>query len=123
MSDWLTTYYDDVDNMRLEPWLAHHTDDVTVQFGNNPPSVGKEEVGGAIGGFWEMIGGLRHTFVNVWNETDGTTILEARCDYETKSGETVPVPTVSVLHRRGELVDSLRIYNDLAPLFAKLGAP
>ena len=38
---WLRDYYDDVDNMRLEPYLAHHTDDVKVTFGNNPTAVGK----------------------------------------------------------------------------------
>ena len=64
MSDWINDYYDDVDHMRLDDWLARHTDDVVVKFGNNPPSRGKEEVGGNIGYFWTLIGGLKHNFVN-----------------------------------------------------------
>ena len=43
MSEWLNDYYDDVDHMRLENWLARHTDDVVVQFGNNPPARGTED--------------------------------------------------------------------------------
>lgn len=119
---WLVDTYQDVDNMRLEPWLARHTDDVVVQFGNNPPAVGKQQSGEAIGGFWGMIGGLSHEFVNVW-EQDGTTILEANVDFSTKDGQHVVVPAVSLLHRQGDLVDSLRVHIDVSPLFALMAPP
>jgi ketosteroid isomerase-like protein len=114
---WLRDYYDDVDNMRLEPYLAHHTDDVKVTFGNNPTAVGKEQVGEAIGGFWQAIGGLRHTFRHVY-EDNGTTIVEASIDYTRRDGNVVTVPATSVLEREGDLVSDLRIYIDLAPVFA-----
>jgi ketosteroid isomerase-like protein len=115
--EWLREYYDDVDNMRLDAYLARHTDDVTVVFGNNPPAVGKDQVGQAIGGFWELIDGMRHNFVNVY-EDDGATILQAEIDYERKDGQTVRVPATSILQREGDLVNDLRIYIDLTPVFA-----
>ena len=117
MGEWLREYYDDVDNMRLDEFVNRHTDDVVVKFANSPAAIGKEEVAHAIGGFWQMIGGLRHDFVNVYNDGDST-ILEADIDYERKDGSHVTVPSTSVLHRRGPLVDQLRIYLDLAPVFA-----
>jgi ketosteroid isomerase-like protein len=117
MSGWLRDYYDDVDNMRLQAFVDRHTDDVVVKFGNNPPAVGKAEVEKAIGYFWTMIGGLRHQFVNVFADGD-TTILEAEIDYERKDGVHVMVPCTSILHRRDGLVDGLRVYLDLAPVFA-----
>ena len=117
MSDWINDYYDDVDHMRLDDWLARHTDDVVVKFGNNPPSRGKEEVGGNIGYFWTLIGGLKHNFVNTF-EVDGTTICELAVDYTRKDGSQVTVPCTSFLHRDGDLVDELRVYIDLAPVFA-----
>ena len=95
MSDWINDYYDDVDHMRLDDWLARHTDDVVVKFGNNPPSRGKEEVGGNIGYFWTLIGGLKHNFVNTF-EVDGTTICELAVDYTRKDGSHVTVPTEQV---------------------------
>jgi ketosteroid isomerase-like protein len=116
---WLVDYYQDVDNLRLEAYVARHTDDAVVHFGNNPPAVGKQQIGEAIGGFFSMIGGLSHEFVNVW-EQDGTTILEAVVHYRTKDDQHVAVPSVSLLHRQGDLVDSLRIHIDLAPLFAAM---
>lgn len=117
MGDWLSEYYDDVDNMRLEEFVNRHTDDVVVKFANNPPAVGKEQVAQAIGGFWQMIGGLRHDIVNVYSDGDAT-IVEAEIDYARKDGNHVMVPATSILHRRGTLVDSLRVYLDLAPVFA-----
>jgi ketosteroid isomerase-like protein len=117
MGDWLRDYYDDVDNMRLDAFIDRHTDDVVVKFANNPPAVGKDEVAQAIGGFFQMIAGMRHDFVNVYTDGDAT-ILEANIDYARKDGHHVTVPATSVLHRRDELVDQLRIYLDLAPVFA-----
>ena len=121
MSDWVNAYYDDVDHMRLDEWLARHTDDVVVRFGNNPPARGKEEVGDNIGGFWSMIGGLKHTILRSY-EVDGTTILEVDVDYTRKDGNHVVVPCTSFLHREGDLVDELRVYIDLAPVFAEAAA-
>lgn len=117
MSDtWLRDYYDDVDNMRLEPFIEHHTDDVVVQFGNNPPAEGKEQVRAAIGHFWEMIGGLKHNFGKVVTEGPNT-VLEANIDYERLDGKTVTVPCATMLHRDGEKVDEVKIFIDLAPVF------
>jgi SnoaL-like domain len=121
MSEWLNDYYDDVDHMRLDDWLARHTDDVVVKFGNNPPAQGKKEVGNNIGYFWTTIGGLKHNFVNTY-EVDGTTICELAVDYTRKDGSQVTVPCTSFLHRDGDLVDELRVYIDLAPLFAEPSA-
>ncbi len=117
MSNWVSDYYDDVDHMRLDEWVARHSDDVVVQFGNNPPAHGKEEVAQNIAGFWSMIGGLKHTVLRKF-EVDGTTILELDVDYTRSDGGHVVVPCTSILHRSGDLVDSLRIYIDLAPVFA-----
>jgi hypothetical protein len=118
MSDWFRTYFDDVDNMRLDEFVARHSDDVVVRFGNNPPAHGKDEVAQSIGQFWSMIGGLKHNFVNTW-EVDGTTILETKVDYTRKDGAQVTVPCTSFLHRDGDLVDELRVYIDLEPVFAE----
>ena len=117
MSDWVSEYYDDVDNMRLEPWLARHTDDAVVTFGNNPSAVGKEQIRQAIGGFFSTIGGLKHSFVHTYVEGD-TTFLELSIDYTRQDGGVVTVPAVSVLEREGDLVKALRIYIDVAPVYA-----
>jgi ketosteroid isomerase-like protein len=124
MSDWITDYYADVDAMRLPSYLDRHTDDAEVVFGNNPPAVGKQAIGEAIGGFWSMIGGLRHERRNLWFVDDGrTAVLEALLHYTTKGGAEVEVPCVSILDRAEDgRVSSLRVHIDLAPLFERIGA-
>ncbi len=117
MGDWIKEYYDDVDAMALERWLSHHTDDVVVRFGNNPPAQGKTEVGEAIAGFWSTIGGLRHD-IKAAHRAGDTVALEVDVTYERTDGASVTVPCASVLHRRGELVDSLNVYIDLAPVYS-----
>jgi ketosteroid isomerase-like protein len=124
MSTWIDDYYADVDAMRLEPFVERHSDDASVVFGNNPPAVGKEAIRAAIGGFWSMIGGLRHERRNLWFVNDGATaVLEVVTHYTTKGGAAVPVPCVSLLDRNGDgRVTSLRVYIDLAPLFERISA-
>ena len=124
MSTGSDDYYADVDAMRREAFVERHSDDATVVFGNNPPAVGKKAIRAAIGGFWSMIGGLRHERRNLWFINDGdTAVLEAVTHYTTKGGAKVPVPCVSLLDRNADgKVSSLRVYIDLAPLFEQIGA-
>jgi ketosteroid isomerase-like protein len=124
MGTWIDDYYADVDAMRLEAFVERHSDDAVVVFGNNPPAVGKEAISTNIGGFWSMIGGLRHERRNLWFVNDGdTAVLEVVSHYTTKGGAQVGVPCVSILDRdAGGKVTSLRVHIDLAPLFAQIGA-
>jgi ketosteroid isomerase-like protein len=122
MSTWIDDYYADVDAMRLDAFVERHSEDAVVTFANNPPAVGKEAIRAAIGGFWSMIGGLRHERRNLWFVGD-TAILEAVTHYTTKGGAAVPLPVVSLLERNADgKVSSLRFYIDLAPLFAQINA-
>jgi ketosteroid isomerase-like protein len=124
MATWIDDYYADVDAMRLEAYVERHSDDAVVVFGNNPPVTGKAAIKEAIGGFWSIIGGLRHERHNLWFINDGgTAVVEAVTHYTTKGGAAVPVPVVSLLDRNADgKITSLRIYIDLAPLFQQIGA-
>jgi ketosteroid isomerase-like protein len=117
MGDWLEEYYADVDAMRLDAFVAQHTEDAVVTFANNPPSVGHEEIRAAIGGFWSTIGGLRHEIKHRYEAGDRT-VIEAICHYTKQDGSHVPIPVASALGRRDGKVSSLTVYIDLAPLFA-----
>jgi ketosteroid isomerase-like protein len=119
--DWLEAYYADVDAMRLDEYVEHHTDDAVVTFANMPSSVGKDQIREAIGGFWSTIGGLRHEIHHRLDDGDRT-IIQATCHYTTKGGAPVPIPVASALTREGDKVSSLTVYIDLAPLFAAAAA-
>src|SRR5882762_1062590 len=117
MSEWVREYYRAVDGMDMDGYLAWHTDDVRFRFGNGPTTTGKEAIREGLSQFWGSIAGLRHEFVQVW-DTDDASILEATTVYTRKDGSQVGIPVTTILRRRGDLVEDIRIYMDLAPLFA-----
>ncbi|MCU1682873.1 MAG: hypothetical protein JWQ81_3612 [Amycolatopsis sp.] len=120
MTDWVTDYFAVVDAMDLQSFVDNHAEDAVVVFGNNPPAEGKAAISEAIGGFWSMIGGLRHDRRHLWFVDGGTAVLEASVHYWTKAGSEVVLPCVSLLDRQDALVTSLRVHIDLAPLFAEI---
>jgi hypothetical protein len=117
MKYWFADMYASVDAMRLDDFVAGLSPDVEVVVGNNPAMKGRQAVMEGIGHFWSTIDGLKHRFVNVV-EGQGLTFLEAKVDYRRRDGREVTVPMVTVLERKGELVSSLRIYFDVAPVYA-----
>ena len=122
MTDWVRTYFRLVDEMDLEKFLSLHTQDCTVHFANNPPAVGHAQISAAIGGLWSAISAMRHEPSHVWVTEDGTGVQEGVVRYTTKGGTDVPVSVTSILTRRDDKIDTLRIYIDMAPVFEKIGA-
>jgi ketosteroid isomerase-like protein len=121
MSNWVAEYFRVVDSMDMDTFLDMHTDDCVLEFANNPPAVGKQQIGEAIGGLWAAIAALRHEPRNRWITDDGTGVQEATVIYTSHGGTEVPLPVSSILTQRDGKVSSLRIYIDAAPLFAQLG--
>jgi hypothetical protein len=117
MKHWFSDLYANVDAMRLEEFAAGLAPDVEVVVGNNPPMKGRQAAKEGIGHFFSTIQGLKHNVINVV-EGEGLTILESKVDYLRKDGREVTVPVVTVLERKGDLVKSLRIYFDVAPVYA-----
>ena len=117
MKHWFSDLYASIDAMRLDEFAAGLTPDVELVVGNNPAMNGRQAAKEGIGYFFSTIQGLKHNIVNVV-EGQGLTFLEAKVDYRRKDGRQVTVPVVTVLERNGDLVKSLRIYFDVAPVYA-----
>ena len=121
MSEWIREYFRTVDGMDLEGYLAQHTDDVRFRFGNGPTTTGKEPIREGLTQLWGSIAGLRLDFVQVWDTGDAG-ISEAVTVYTRKDGSQIGIPVTTILRKRGDLVADIRIYIDLAPLFAPAAA-
>jgi ketosteroid isomerase-like protein len=117
VSEWIRDYFRTVDRMDLDAYLALHTDDVRFRFANAPTTTGKQAIREGLTQFWGSISGLRHDIVRTWDTRDSG-VSEAMCVYTRKDGSEVGIPTTTILRRRGDLVEDIRIYIDLAPLFA-----
>lgn len=123
MSNWIQDLYRQIDGLDVAGTVANFATDGAVVFGNNPPAVGHDAISGALTGFWSTIGGMHHDIRNTWQNDDATTVLEAVCSYTRLSGDVVPIGCTTIIDRRDDgLITSLRIYIDLAPLFAENAA-
>lgn len=114
---WVRGFYAAVDSFDLNRHMAVLTDDVQMTFGNNPTMVGHDAVRAGIEAFFRTIAGLQHRFRNVW-EHGNEAIVEADVDYTRKDGRVVTIPALTVLRRRGNLIDNIRVYVDHEPLRA-----
>lgn len=114
-------YYAIVDSMDMEGFKAIHAPGAKVHFANFPAAEGIEQIAGAIGHFWSTIGGLSHTIVNRWDHPNET-ILEAAIDYTRKDGSHVVIPAVSIIKPEGDKVGELRVFIDVAPIYAQAGS-
>ena len=114
-------YYEAVDAMDLEAFKAMHSKNARVIFANFPAAEGPEQIAGAIGQFWSTIGGLKHNFINRWDNPQES-ILEAAIDYKRKDGRSVTLPCVSILKPEGDKVGELRVFIDVAPIYAEAPA-
>src|SRR5260370_3564832 len=117
MSDWVKNYYAVVDSMDVEKFAPLHTEDVRLRFGNAETVVGRDAVVRGIADFWGAIKGLRHNFVQTWDDGD-VEIVEALIDYTRHDGKVVTLPCTSIWRKRGGRVQDLRISMGVAPVFA-----
>ena len=117
MPHWFSDFYDSIDAMNLDAFAKGLAPDAEVVVGNNPPMQGREAAKEGVGYFFSTIAGIKHNITNVV-EGDGVTVMEARIDYTRKDGNKVTVPAVTILERHDNLVKSLRIYVDVAPVYA-----
>src|SRR5260370_11811965 len=92
MSDWVKRYYSVVDSMNVEEFTALHTEDVRLRFGNAETVVGRDAVVQGIADFWGAIKGLRHNFVQTWDDGD-VEIVEALIHYTPHSSHLLPLPS------------------------------
>jgi hypothetical protein len=114
----ISRYYAAVDAMDLEAFKSMHSPNARVIFANFPPAEGPDQIAGAIGQFWSTIGGLKHTLINRWDHP-GESILETAVTYIRKAGNSVTLPCVSILKPDGDKVGELRVFIDVAPVYAE----
>jgi hypothetical protein len=116
--DLIKRYYAAVDAMDIDTFKSMHGPNSRVIFANFPPAEGPDQIAAAIGEFWSSLRGLKHKFINRWDHP-GETILEVAVSYTRKDGQTVTLPCVTILKPDGDKVGELRIFTDVAPVYAQ----
>lgn len=91
---------------------------IIVQFNNDDPMDGKKIVLQGLDKYWQSFGSIEHDLTNIYGR-DANFVLEALNHYERADGKKVTVKAVAFTDMdENGLVKSVRIYQDVSPVFA-----
>ena len=119
---WYQDYLTALDAYDLDAYSSFLAEDVEIRFNNDPPLTGLAAAREGLGGFWASITGMGCTLVheplNVYGD-DRNLVLEALNHYDRPGGPRVTVRATAWTDRRDDgKVVSVRLYQDLSPLYA-----
>lgn len=121
LPQWVARLYAAMDAGDVDDFVAQLTDDIRLISGNADPVVGRDAAHAASTQLYAAIGGMSHTFTEVWEFGDAA-ILIADALYTRLDGSTVTLPCITHVHRRDGLVDRIHVYMDISPVFAGAAA-
>jgi ketosteroid isomerase-like protein len=114
----LTSYYELVDAMKVDDFMAYFTPDARMVFASNPAFDGHDAIRACLEGVLGSIDGIRHELSNVWELGPDTVFFECDVTYTRRDGRDVKVPGSAVCEMRDGVMKEQRIYVDVTPVFA-----
>jgi ketosteroid isomerase-like protein len=114
-------YLEVLDAYDLDGYMALLSDDVSIQFNNEAPMVGKASARAGLDQFWGSVTTmgftLLHEPLNIYGE-DHHFVMEALNHYSTRDGKRITVHATAWTDRNADgKVTAVRLYQDVSPLF------
>ncbi len=113
---WLKSLFSVIDQRDTDGFLKFLTPDCCFRFGNMPAAVGKEQIGQAVGTFFDSINGLSHDLKDVWH-TETATICHGLVAYTRKENTELTVPFTNILYLSEEHINQYLIFIDISELY------
>jgi hypothetical protein len=118
LKNWLESIAESIDSKNADKFVSFLTDDCIFRFGNQPEIRGKNATRDYVAGFFGMIGGSKHTIINIWN-SDNSVVWQGEVLYTRLDRKKVNVNFTNIFYLRDDLIKDYLIYIDNAPLFAQ----
>jgi ketosteroid isomerase-like protein len=110
--------FDSLEKGDVDTYIGAHAENCYGAVGNAEPVHSREDIRGALEQMYTVVSKITHHVVNEW-VSGHDTVVEAKAEYERRDGKTVTLPSVTIYTLgEGNLITSVRIYVDYAPLFA-----
>lgn len=102
----------------VDAMVAHMTDDVSTQFGNQPEVCGKSAFRALFKQVGQAIKGFRHEVLDLWHAVEDFDVWVVRLNvaYQLLDGSTVTLPCCNVFRMCGDLISEYRVYVDIGPV-------
>jgi hypothetical protein len=114
----LLELYRHVDALDAPAFAAAFVERGSMTFGNQPPAQGRDAIRRGLEAFFVLLDGMTHEVLGLWPFDDGFA-MEARVHYRVKGvAEPVAVSGATLLRTEGDRLVDVRVYYDLAPVFA-----
>jgi hypothetical protein len=104
--------------MDVERFSGKFTEDAVYQFGNEPIVYGRQGIKDAdsIKAFNKTVKSIKHHIKGMW-EIGELLIVEMEVTYVRHNGKTFTLPACDTVRFKGDLVQQMRIFMDISPLF------
>jgi len=118
VADYMRRVFASFDARDAPTFAAFMTDDVVLQLGNTPTTLGKPAFLEAVEGFAASVAGTRHEILKVFSDGD-LVAVEFDVHYTRHDGRVVTIPCCNVLRLRDGLIAEYRSYVDATPVYAE----
>ncbi len=109
--------YRALDRLDVEVFADRFGADGSFSLANNPPVIGPAEIARALRDLFGLLAGIKHDISGLWPINEGWA-MEATVHYHVRGADTVSVRGATILRTDDDEFSDVRVYTDLAPVFA-----
>jgi hypothetical protein len=106
--------------MDVQRFAQRFTEDTAYQFGNEPIVRGRQGIieAPSIAAFNKTVKSIKHHVKGMW-EIGDLLVVEMQVTYVRHDGKSFTLPACDTVRFKGDLVQEMRIYMDIAPVFSE----
>jgi len=101
-----------------DEYVAFLTEDAQFRLGNPDALVGREAIKDSLVAFCRQVKGINHQIKQKWELEQDVVLLDMEVTYYRFDGNAVTLPVMNFFRFQGNLIQELRIFMDVNPLFA-----
>jgi len=107
-----------VESNDIEGYLGFFAPDAEYVIGNSGPVTGTDAIRAAAVNSVQNVQSVAHEVHNMFAPGDGVVIFDSDVTYARKDGKTIRIPSLAIVHFRGDRVQRYQAYIDLSPVSA-----
>lgn len=101
-----------------DEYVTFLTEDAQFLLGNPAPMVGRQAIRDSLVAFCRQVKGIYHDIKQKWELEENVVILDMEVTYYRLDGTAVTLPVMDYFRFKGDLIQELRIFMDVNPVFA-----
>lgn len=121
-ADFLKRFYELIDSDRFEEAMQMIAPDATLRFANHAPVTGRTSIALMLGVLRDSLDGMRHQLVTILDGDLPIVAYELIVTYRRRDGRQITIPAAVVCEIADGFFSDLRVYIDLAPVWAETSA-